>query len=70
MAGLGRVTGAMMTEPTTSCPGSGGWPAEQVILDTVPGMNPRATCPVCLARVTLTPFRVPEHVAIGPDDHI
>ena len=43
------------------CDGSGMRPVEMVLLDTTPGMNPRGTCPVCLAMFELAPFRLPEH---------
>lgn len=43
------------------CPGSGGRPAELVILDTIPGVNPQGTCPVCKRSLTLDFYRLPRH---------
>jgi hypothetical protein len=50
----------MSTDPQP-CPGSGLRPAEMVILDTVPGMDPRGTCPICDKSLTLKMYRLPEH---------
>jgi hypothetical protein len=43
------------------CPGSARAPAEMVILDTVPGVDPSGTCAVCGRRMTLDFYRLPEH---------
>jgi hypothetical protein len=43
------------------CKGSGGYPAEQVILDVVPGMDPKGTCPLCGSFLTLKLYLLPEH---------
>jgi hypothetical protein len=51
---------------TMACPGSGGYPAERVILDTVPGANPTGTCPSCRRCLTLDFYRIPHHVHNGP----
>lgn len=43
------------------CPGSGGYPAEQVILDTIPGMDPQGSCPHCRRSFTMKMYRLPDH---------
>ncbi len=43
------------------CLGSGKRPAELVILDTIPGVEPTGTCPVCHQILILNLYRLPEH---------
>ena len=53
-----------MSEQVSSdnkCKGSGQSPVEMVILDTVPGVDPKATCRVCLKSVYLRISRISEH---------
>jgi hypothetical protein len=49
-----------MTDPKP-CVGSGQAPAEVVILDTVPGVEPKGTCRRCGRYLTLMFYRMPEH---------
>lgn len=50
-----------MTLVDEKCPGSGRPPLEQVILDTVPGVDPQGTCPECKLTYTLDFYRLPVH---------
>ncbi len=43
------------------CAGSGSPPAEMVILDTVPGIDPKGTCSICGSYLTLNWYRLPQH---------
>lgn len=47
------------------CTGSGASPAEMVILDTVPGMDPKGSCLVCGSYLTLDWYRLPEHSEVA-----
>jgi len=59
VAPIGRPKEGRMTRRV--CPGSGGYAAEDVILDTVPGVSPKGTCSACGRWLTLDFYRVPRH---------
>jgi hypothetical protein len=50
-----------MTLVGAPCEGSGMRPLETVILDTVPGVEPTGTCPVCEKLMPLDFYRMPTH---------
>jgi hypothetical protein len=55
----------MGEEVSEMCAGSGSWAAEPVILDTVPGVEPQGTCPVCGRNMPLRRYRLPDHEGSG-----